>query len=219
MKNDKLTRKSGWRGSEEVWLDAAYKMLIESGVESVKVMSLAEALNMSRTSFYWHFNDRKALLDALIQRWKSRNTDNLIARTEQYAETITEAVLNLFDCWIDPELFDARMDFAIRNWAHHSPELKVILDQTDEERIDAIRAMFRRFDFSVEQSDIRAHTVYYTQIGYISMMVEEPIEKRLEHMPAYVENFAGQYPTESEVARFLSRHNQIIHEKKVSGSG
>ncbi len=211
MGSDKSDKKSGWRGSEEVWLDAAYRMLIESGVESVKVMAVAEALNMSRTSFYWHFNDRKALLDALIHRWKARNTGNLIAQTEQYAETISEAVLNLFDCWIDPELFDARMDFAIRNWAHHSPELKFILDQTDQERIDAIRAMFRRFDFDDEQSDVRAHTVYYTQIGYIAMMVQEPLEERLKHIPAYIENFAGQYPTESEIARFMSRHKPFYN--------
>ena len=67
--------------------------------------------------------------------------------------------------------------------------------------------MFSRFDFSEEQSDVRAHTVYYTQIGYISMMVEEPVEERLKHIPAYVETFAGQYPTESEIARFVSRHD------------
>ncbi len=209
MQNYKLSKKSSWRGSEEVWLDAAYRMLIESGIESVKVMSLAAVLKMSRTSFYWHFNDRKALLDALIQRWKTRNTGNLVARTELYAETITEAVFNLFDCWIDPELFDARLDFAVRNWAHNATELKTILDENDEERINAIRVMFRRFDFTVEQSDVRAHTVYYTQIGYISMMVEESLQERLRHMPAYVENFAGQYPTESEIARFMSRHNSF----------
>jgi AcrR family transcriptional regulator len=183
-------------------------MLIESGVESVKVMSLATELNMSRTSFYWHFSDRNALLDALIERWKTHNTGNLIAQTELYAETITEAVLNLFDCWIDPQLFDARMDFAIRNWAHHSSKLKQILELTDAERIDAIRAMFSRFEFSREQADVRAHTVYYTQVGYISMMVDESKAERLKHMPAYVENFAGQYPTESELARFISRHRE-----------
>ena len=66
--------------------------------------------------------------------------------------------------------------------------------------------MFRRFDFSPEQSEVRARTVYYTQIGYISMMVEEPMQERFKHMPAYVETFAGQYPSESEIARFISRH-------------
>ncbi|NNE64391.1 MAG: TetR/AcrR family transcriptional regulator [Gammaproteobacteria bacterium] len=206
MQDHKSKQKNGWRGSEEVWLDAAYAMLIESGVESVKVMSLASELNMSRTSFYWHFSDRDALLEALIQRWKARNTGNLIARTELYADTIAEAVFNLFDCWIDSELFDARMDLAIRNWAQNAAELKSILDETDQQRINAIRSMFSRFDFSPEQSEVRARTVYYTQIGYISMMVEEPLQERFKHMPAYVETFAGQYPSESEIARFISRH-------------
>ncbi len=208
MQNGNEIKKSGWRGSEELWLDAAHKMLIDSGVESVKVMSLATALNMSRTSFYWHFSDRNALLDALIERWKMRNTGNLIAQTELYAETITEAILNLFECWIDAQLFDARMDFAIRNWAHHSTRLKHILRLTDRQRIDAIRAMFSRFSFSEEEANVRAHTVYYTQVGYISMMVDESKAERLKHIPAYVENFAGQYPSASELARFMSRHQE-----------
>ena len=209
MQDENINKRSGWRGSEEVWLDAAYKMLIESGVESVKVMSLARTLNMSRTSFYWYFTDRNELLDALIHRWKACNTGNLIARTELYAETITEAIFNLFDCWIDPQLFDARMDFAIRNWAHQSTRLKHILEGTDAERINAIRAMFSRYGFNPVQADIRAHTVYYTQVGYISMMVEEPLRDRLEHMPTYVESFTGIFPSTSEIARFMSRHNGL----------
>ncbi len=210
MTRKTATRQQGWRGSEELWLDAAYKILVESGVESVKVMPLAKALNMSRTSFYWHFEDRDALLDALIRRWEKKNTGNLISRTEAYAETITEAIFNLFDCWVNPELFDARLDFAIRNWAQQSPKLKTILEQTDQERIAAIRAMFARFGFDQQQADVRAHTVYYTQVGYISMMVNEPMDERLGRTPAYVENFAGRYPSDSEIARFMARHRERV---------
>lgn len=206
MTNDGAMKQSGWRGSEDLWLDAAYDMLVEAGVEAVKVMPLAKALNISRTSFYWHFQDRDALLDALIRRWRDKNTGNLVARTEGYAETITEAVLNLFDCWLDPDLFDTRMDFAIRSWAQQSPELKRTLERTDRERIAAIRTMFSRFGYDNEQADIRAHTVYYTQIGYISMMLDEPIAGRLKRMPAYVESFTGRYPDTSEIARFMARH-------------
>jgi len=205
-------KQNSWRGSEDTWLDAAYGVLIESGVEAVKVMSLARTLDMSRTSFYWHFSDREALLDALVEKWKQRNSGNLIRQTEMYAETITEAILNLFDCWIDPELFDARMDFAIRSWAQTSTELKKILEQTDQERINAIQAMFSRFGFDQEQAEIRAHTVYYTQVGYISMMVDEPLVERLKRMPAYVENFAGSFPSESEVARFMARHSDRMRD-------
>jgi AcrR family transcriptional regulator len=169
-------------------------------------MKLANQLALSRTSFYWHFSDREALLDALIKRWEKKNTGNLVARTQLYAESITEAVLNLFDCWVDPGLFDARMDFAIRNWAHQSDKLKVILEADDKERIISIHTMFLHFGFSQAQADVRAHTVYYTQIGYISMMVEESLAQRLKRIPAYVESFSGQLPTEKELARFISRH-------------
>lgn len=200
------TKKNNSRGSEAAWLDAAHHLLIESGVESVKIMSLANRLKLSRTSFYWHFSDREALLDALIDRWEKQNTGNLVARTQLYAESITEAVLNLNDCWVDPELFDARMDFAIRNWAHQSSKLKAILEKDDKERINAIHAMFLRFGFSETQADVRAHTIYYTQIGYISMMVEESLAQRLKRTPVYVESFTGQPPTEKELARFISRH-------------
>ncbi len=212
MRQDKELKNHGWRGSEEIWLDAAHRMLVESGVESVKVMTLAHALNMSRSSFYWHFKDRKALLNALIERWKDQNTGNLISQTQLYAESITEAVFNLFDCWVDPQLFDAPMDFAIRNWAQHSVELKQALEHTDEKRISAIETMLCRFGMSHDQADIRAHTMYYTQIGYISMMVQERLQDRLERMPAYVENFVGRYPGESEIARFMARHQSPTRE-------
>jgi len=206
MNNTVEKKQTGWRGSEDFWLDGAYKLLVENGVDAVKVMPLAKALKISRTSFYWHFEDREALLDALIEKWKRQNTGNLVTQTRVYAETITEAVLNLFDCWIDPQLFDARMDFAIRNWAHQSADLKKTLEQTDKERIEAIRAMFLRFDFDEEQADVRAHTVYYTQVGYISMMVDEPASLRFKRIPTYVETFAGCYPRKTEIARFMARH-------------
>jgi AcrR family transcriptional regulator len=196
----------GWRGSEDLWIDAAYLLLVETGVESVKIMTMAKALGMSRTSFYWHFPDRETLLDALILRWRRKNTANLIERTELYAATIAEAVFNLFDCWIRPELFDARLDFAIRNWAQSAPDLKRLVERTDSERVDTIRAMFARHGYGPEQADIRARTVYLTQVGYISMMADEPLDVRLSRMPAYVEAFTGNVPAQPEIDRFMSRH-------------
>lgn len=204
---------SGWRGSESIWLDAAHKMLVESGVDSVKIMALAKTLKMSRTSFYWHFQDRDALLTALISRWREKNTGNLISQTQIPAETITESVLNLFDCWVNPDLFDAQLDFAIRNWARKSPELMTILDQTDQERIEAIAGMFSRFDFDPENAHVRAHTIYYTQVGYIAMKVVEPMEGRVDRMPTYIKAFTDSYPSKSEMDKFRARQNQNIAER------
>ncbi|WP_186141888.1 TetR/AcrR family transcriptional regulator, partial [Burkholderia gladioli] len=89
------------RGSADTWLDAATESLLESGIESVRILPLAKKLNLSRTSFYWFFKDREELLATLLARWKEKNTAHWIARTEAYADSISEAVLNVFDCWFD----------------------------------------------------------------------------------------------------------------------
>ncbi|MGB8814830.1 MAG: TetR/AcrR family transcriptional regulator [Paracoccaceae bacterium] len=196
----------GWRGSADLWLDAAYDALLEGGVGAVKLGPLAAKLGLSRTSFYWHFADREALLAGLIARWQGRNTGNLIARTESYAETIAEAVLNVNDCWITPELFDARMEFAIRSWGQGAPPVAAALAEADLARLAALRAMFLRFNYTEAQADIRARTIYLTQIGYISMRTEEALGLRLQRIPTYVEAFTGTVATEAEVARFVARH-------------
>ena len=196
----------GWRGSADLWLDAAYAALVEGGVDAVKVMLLAKRLGLSRTSFYWHFTDRDALLAALIARWQARNSGNLIRQTELAAATITEAVLNLFDCWIVPELFDAQLEFAMRGWAQAAPDLAAVIEQTDAQRIEALRAMFARYGYAPAQADIRARTIYLTQVGYISMRTQEPLALRVARMPDYVEAFTGKAPAGAEIRQFNQRH-------------
>ncbi|WP_264212056.1 TetR/AcrR family transcriptional regulator [Leisingera thetidis] len=194
------------RVSEDDWLAAAYEVLTESGVEAVKVMPLAKRLGVSRTSFYWHFKDREALLEAMIRRWEDKNTGNLVARTEAYAESIAEALFNLFDCWIDPGLFDARLDLAIRNWARNDTGLQARLDRADTRREQAVTAMFTRFGYAADDALIRARTMIYTQIGYISMQVRESTEYRISLMPGWVKVFSGLPPSKRDLDRFLSRH-------------
>lgn len=203
MKDEK---NSGWRGSAELWLQAAYEQLIDSGVDSVKVMPLAKELGLSRTSFYWHFQDRDALLDAIIALWEAKNTGNLVARCEAFAETITEAVFNLFDCWLSDDLFDARLDLAIRNWAMNDDNLLARLNHADNTRLAALKGMFSRYGYDKVQSETRAMTVLYTQVGYISMRVLEDKAARIERMPDYAMIFTGQRPDDAEIERFRARH-------------
>ena len=194
------------RGSADVWLDAALDLLSGAGVEAVKVMPLARRLGLSRTGFYWHFRDREALLEAMITRWEDCNTGNLVARAGAYAETVCEAMFNLFDCWLDKTLFDAGLDLAIRNWARTDAALQVRLDRADARRMDAVRAMFLRFGYPAAEAEVRTMTVIYTQIGYFSMQIDEDRARRPSRMPAYVEVFTGRAPSGRDIDRFLARH-------------
>lgn len=204
MNREKTER--GWRGTPDIWLDAAYAMLVESGVEAVKVMPLAERLGLSRTSFYWHFPDREALLAGLVSRWQAKNTGNLVARCEAPAATITEAMLNLFDCWYDHDLFDSRIEFAMRTWSLTDAAVAGAMAKADADRVTAITALFSRFGYGATEADTRARTLYLTQVGYITLRSEESFETRLARIPAYVLTFCGKAPTPDEVAAFQARH-------------
>ncbi|AQU84010.1 MULTISPECIES: TetR/AcrR family transcriptional regulator [unclassified Halomonas] len=194
------------KGSPDVWLDAAFEMLLKSGVDSVRILPLAKRLKLSRTSFYWFFKDREALLEALIARWRKKNTQSLVHQTEAYAENIVEAILNVFDCWLNPQLFDSQLEFAMRSWALQSAPVMREIDAADAKRIEALTRMFERYGYDPLAANVRGRTIYLTQIGYISMNTQEPLEVRMQRIPAYVEIFTGQSPGSKELQRFHARH-------------
>ena len=203
---DEIAGDTGWRGSIDGWLEAAYDALLEGGVDAVKILPLAKQLKLSRTSFYWFFRDREELLAALIARWRDKNTGNLIRQAEAYAESIAEATLNVFDCWLDRDLFDAKFEFAIRSWALQSEEILKEVQAADNARLAALGRMFERFGHEPVAADVRARTLYLVQIGYISMQTEEDLDLRLKRIPEYVAIFTGTAPEPREMDRFLARH-------------
>jgi AcrR family transcriptional regulator len=204
MKTERTER--GWRGTPDLWLDAAYAMLVDGGVEAVKVMPLADRLGLSRTSFYWHFADREALLAGLVDRWQAKNTGNLVAQCQAPAATIAEAMLNLIDCWVEPDLFDSRLEFALRTWALTDRGVEAAMSEADATRLVAITDLFRRFGYSETEADTRARTLYLTQVGYIALRSSESFEVRMARIPAYVLTFCGVAPTEAEISAFRARH-------------
>lgn len=201
-----MTQSSRPRGSKDIWLNAAYELLISEGIEAVKVMPLAKKLNLSRTGFYWFFADIEELRRAMAERWERKNTETLVDRCGADAGNICEALFNLMDCWLDPKLFDAPLDLAIRNWARIDNDLEKRLDKADSLRIKAVADMFTRHGYSKDQADVRGMTVIYTQIGYISMRVSENKMQRLSRVKYYVELFAGVKPTQQNIDNFIKRH-------------
>jgi AcrR family transcriptional regulator len=202
------TPDSGWRGSIDGWLEAAYEALLEGGVDAVKILPLAKRLNLSRTSFYWFFKDREELLAALVTRWRDKNTGNLLKQAEAYSETIGEAVLNVFDCWLDAALFNSQYEFAMRSWSLQSDEILKEVQAADQTRLDALCRMYQRHGYDAVSADVHARTLYLVQIGYISMQTREDLETRFLRIPEYVTIFTGAAPKKSELDRFFSRHRQ-----------
>ncbi len=189
--NTKVTRSD--------WLTVAMDLLVSEGVAEVKVLPISERLGVSRSSFYWYFKSRQDLLDALLEEWERTNTALLIRHAEMPAATITEAVCNIFRCWVDPALFNHKLDFAIREWARRDGAVRRVIDQTDAARVAAFAALFERFAYDPDEAEVRARVMYYMQVGYYALELSEPIEERKKRVGHYVLSFTGRAPQQAEV--------------------
>ncbi len=185
------------------WLRAALDLLISDGVEAVKVAVIGERLEVSRSSFYWYFNSRQDLLDALLEHWQSYNTAALVQQAEAEAPTITAAVCNVFRCVVNPGLFDNKLDFAVRDWARKSGSVRRVLDQSDGRRLEALTAMFRRYGYDDMDAITRARILYFMQIGYNDAELHEPMTERMKLLPNYLAAFTGREPQPQEVTEFI----------------
>ncbi len=188
--------------TREDWLKQAMEVLIRDGVERVKVLTLAEGMEVSRSSFYWYFKSRKDLLAALLQQWEETNTAIIVAQAEAPAETITGAVLNVFRCTTNSDMFDTALDFAVRDWARRSDDVRRRLEASDKRRVAALAAMFARYGFAEAEAGIRAKVLYFQQIGYDLAGLDEGDEFRLTQVGGYLQVFTGAAPQPAELADF-----------------
>jgi AcrR family transcriptional regulator len=188
--------------TREDWLNVARDILVSDGVGEVKVLSIGERLQVARSSFYWYFRSRKDLLDALLAEWEMTNTAILVRACEAQSATITGAVCNFFRCFVDPGLFDQRLDFAVREWARRDVMVRRVIDRADDTRLAALAAMFRRHGYPDAEADARARILYFMQLGYHALDQKEPMRIRMGRLEGYLLGFTGRAPDRAEVEAF-----------------
>src|SRR5262245_20474461 len=67
------------RLTRDDWITAALGAIADGGLAAVGVEPLAARLGATKGSFYWHFENRDALLEAAIRRWEKETTTDVTA--------------------------------------------------------------------------------------------------------------------------------------------
>jgi AcrR family transcriptional regulator len=100
------------------WIGAALDALARDGLRAVAVEPLAERLGATKGSFYWHFRDRGALLEAAVAQWESTGTDEVLGRLAQIADPAERHRAALTEA--GPESRDTRIMLALLWNADHT---------------------------------------------------------------------------------------------------
>jgi AcrR family transcriptional regulator len=152
----------------EAWIEAATQVLVDSGIDHVRVDVLAQELGVTRGSFYWHFRDREDLLRRVLQAWSERATELLTARLASAHAADPQAQMR--DVISLPfrgraALKAARIELAIRAWARRDETARAAVDEADASRLAYHVDLFGQLGFAADEARARAFILYGYEVA------------------------------------------------------
>ena len=160
----------------DAWVDAAYVAFEKGGVGAVRVDRLAKELGITRGSFYWHFENRNALLRAVVEKWAALDTDATIAANDAEGGTPPERLMRLLKtCASD----DGALEIGMRAWAREDDAAMQRLLQIDDRRISYLAQLCSESGISETDARLRARVGYLAWLGFYTGTVTTPVEQRL----------------------------------------
>lgn len=175
----------------DAWLEAARRALIEEGTAGVEVNKLAKRLDVTRGGFYWFFESREQLLDALLDFWKQTSTVSFERIANAPGADGRQKFRALVDLWLNEKEYDPKWDGAVRDWARTSTKVLDVVHAVDDERIGFIEQIFRDLGYAGKEAHVRARITYYHQVGYYALGVRESRKRRLDLLPYYTNILMG----------------------------
>ncbi len=145
------------------WLSAGLDALRKGGVGAVRVERLAAGVGVTKGSFYHHFRDRGALLDALLEFWSREMTDAEFERLEGLRGGLAARLLALAEDVLERGM--GRYDPAIRAWARNDRKVAAAVAQVDRRRVKALAGFFEEGGFGAAEARTRARTFYTFLLG------------------------------------------------------
>jgi len=121
-------------------------VLAFGGPDAVRVESLARALGVTKGGFYWHFDDRRALLEEMLDAWERMGVDEVIDRIEGEGGDARIKLRRLSAIGTSRHqvlrVEPVRVDLAIRDWSRRDKAVARRLRRVDNRRMDYMRALF-----------------------------------------------------------------------------
>lgn len=152
------------------WIRAALHALAEGGPDAIRVETLAAGLGVSKGGFYWHFTDRKALLQEMLDTWETSVVEDVIARVESNPAEPRAKLRQLFDLASSAE--GLAVELAVRDWGRRDSAVAERLHGIDHRRMAYLRTLFGHFCVDEDDVEARCMLAYSLFIGSAFLTAE-----------------------------------------------
>ena len=157
----------GSRKQADDWIMAGLELLAAGSIADVKVERLAKHLGVTKGSFYWHFDDRPALLDAMGRRWVELDTESVITLVDgTTAPDDPEAAIEHLCTIVFGQVSDLDgVEAAIREWSVGDPAMAELCRTVDERRLQYVAGHLVATGLDEDEARRRAEVIYRIVIG------------------------------------------------------
>ncbi|WP_019202488.1 TetR/AcrR family transcriptional regulator [Tsukamurella sp. 1534] len=152
------------------WTAAALEAIAEGGVQAAAVEPLAKRLGATKGSFYWHFTNRRELLDRTMDAWERVHTDAVIVATSASPDAperiavLLEAAFESVTEPLEQALFAAADD----------PSVGAAVARVTERRIDYVASLYRAAGQDEETARSSAVAAFATYLGHAQLAAAAP---------------------------------------------
>lgn len=148
------------------WIEAAIDVLADQGVAGLRVEVLAKNFGVTKGSFYWHFKDRRALLDAVLEHWRQGRVDDIVQRTQCAPGDEIAQLHHVIDTYsLARNRRGMRIELAIRDWARHDAAARAVIDAVDTLRLECASALFLAAGRTPDEAASRSLLLYAYVFG------------------------------------------------------
>jgi AcrR family transcriptional regulator len=169
------------------WVGAALTAIADRGLDAVAVEPLARALGATKGSFYWHFANRDALVEAALLAWEAGETTEVAHMLAPLPEAATRLRVLLGAALGDRP--GARVEAALLAGAG-VPQVREVLDRATRARTGYLRHLFEELD--VASPGQRATTAFALYLGLLHLRrAESTMAPHGEDLDDYVEHLCA----------------------------
>ena len=161
------------------WVEEGLRALAAGGPDAVRIEPLAQALGVTKGGFYWHFADRRALLDELLDAWERANLDDVIERVERDGGDARTRLRRLFAlAFSGPG--PLRTDRAVRDWARRDEAVAERVRRVDNRRMAYLRGLFGAIGADPADAEARSLLALSLWIGSHFVVADHGERSRTE---------------------------------------
>lgn len=152
------------------WIKGALAALADEGHAGLRVETLAKRLHVTKGSFYWHFRDRRDLVDAVLEEWRNGRIADIHKQTAAGPGQELDALRHTIEVYsAGRNRKGLPIELAVREWASRDARVASVVEEVDAERVACAVRLFELLGVAPAEAAARSVLLYAYVFGFSLM--------------------------------------------------